>query len=138
MSLVKQNSSFWPDLSDFFEHGSGLSRFKTDWSPAINVIDNEDSYEIEVAAPGLKKEDFNVSVENQVMTISGKTEKEEEEKKKNFTRKEFSSRSFVKRFSLPENVEGENIQASHKDGILHLVLKKSDKSQSNRKEVSIN
>ncbi len=135
MTLVKYN---WPNLSDFFDDDWLKSRISnSDWSPAINVVDNEQNYEVEVAAPGLKKEDFKVSVENRVLTVSGKTEKEEEEKKKNYTRKEFSSKSFSRSFTLPENIEEDSIEAKYGEGVLKLTLKKSQKELPPKKEVAI-
>ena len=137
MTLIKSGFP-WNDLSDFFEDNRLRTAFAHgDWSPAINVIDNEKNYEIEVAAPGIKKDDFNVSVENGLLTISGQTQKEKEEKKKNYTRKEFSSHSFSKSFMLPENVSGDDVKASYDHGVLKLVLEKKAAEITNRKEITI-
>ncbi len=127
----------WPTMSSLFDDDWLKSRFSDDWSPAINVSDNQDNYEIEVAAPGIAKEDFTVSVEKGVLTISGTTEKEKEESEKNYTRKEFSSRSFVRSFTLPDNVAEDQITAKHDDGVLRLVLTKTDKELPPKKEVAI-
>ncbi len=137
MSLIKRDSPMLTNLSDFFENDWFPSGFRNEWSPAINVADNEGQYEIEIAAPGMKKDDFNVTLENGILTINGKSEKEEEEKKKNYTRKEFSSRSFMKSFTLPDNVDEEGLTAKYDDGILKLVLTKSDKELPPKKEVTI-
>ena len=123
MSLIKYN---WPVLSDFFDDDWMKTRFTNDaWMPAINVVDNDGNYEIEVAAPGFRKDDFTVSIENGVLTIMGNTEKEEEEMKKNYTRKEFSSRSFSKSFTLPKNVEPDTVSAKYEEGVLRLTLNKT-------------
>lgn len=135
MSLIKYD---WPSLSDFFDDDWVKSRFSNGhWSPAINVVDNEGDYEVEVAAPGFKKDDFSISYENGVLTINGKTEKEEEEKKKNYTRKEFSSKSFTKSFTLPENADAEHIGAKYKDGVLKLTLSKLEKELPGKKDIAI-
>ena len=135
MTLIKHN---WPTLSDFFDDDWMKIRSNNgDRSPAVNVVDNKDNYEIEVAAPGLKKDDFFVVIENGVLTITGKTEKEEEEKKKNYTRREFSSMSFTRSFTLPENVEHEGIEAKCQEGVLKLTLKKTEKALPTKKEVAI-
>ena len=135
MTLIKHN---WPTLSDFFDDDWMKIRSNNgDRSPAVNVVDNKDNYEIEVAAPGLKKDDFSVVIENGVLTIKGKTEKEEEEKKKNYTRREFSSMSFTRSFTLPENVEHEGIEAKCQEGVLKLTLKKTEKALPTKKEVAI-
>lgn len=135
MSLIKHE---WPILSDLFDESWMKNRFSnSSWSPAVNVVDNAENYEIEVAAPGLKKDEFSVSCENGVLNISGKTEKEEEEKKKNYTRKEFSARSFSKSFILPENVDPEHIDAKYDDGVLKLTLHKVEKELPPKKEINI-
>ncbi len=78
MSLVRYN---WPSLSNFFDDDWQKSNSKNaEWMPVVNVSDNEDGYEIEVAAPGLKKDDFEISVEHSRLTISGKTEKKKRKK----------------------------------------------------------
>ncbi|MEQ9404070.1 MAG: Hsp20/alpha crystallin family protein [Cyclobacteriaceae bacterium] len=138
MSLITRDFPMLTNVSDFFGEDWFPTRMINDWSPAVNVVDNEGQYEIEVAAPGLKKDDFNVEVENGVLTISGKTENEEEEKKKNYTRKEFSSRSFSKSFTLPENVDEEHLNAKYTDGILKLTLTKTEKKLPPKKQILIN
>lgn len=127
----------WPTTSGFFDDDWLRTKFNDEWSPAINIADNQDNYEIEVAAPGIAKQDFTVAVENGVLTISGKTEKESEEEEKNYTRKEFSSRSFTKSFTLPENVAEDKISAKYDDGVLRLILTKTEKELPPKKEVAI-
>ncbi|MDX1446704.1 Hsp20/alpha crystallin family protein [Lishizhenia sp.] len=135
MSLIKHE---WPTLSDFFDESWMKNRFSNaSWSTAVNVVDNEENYEIEVAAPGLKKDEFSVSCENGVLNISGQTKKEDEEKKKNYTRKEFSSKSFSKSFTLPENVDANHIDATYNDGVLKLTLHKVQKELPPKKEITI-
>ncbi|MFN4082053.1 MAG: Hsp20/alpha crystallin family protein [Bacteroidia bacterium] len=138
MALIKRTFPSFPNLSDFFGDDWFTTKFSNEnWSPAINVIDNENNYEIEVAAPGLKKENFEVHVENGILTISGKTEKENEEKNKNYTRKEFSSRSFSNSFTLPENADADNIGAKYDNGVLHLTINKKQKETPAKKQVSV-
>ena len=137
MSLIKRDFPMMANFTDFFDDDWLQARFARDWTPAINVVENEDNYEIEVAAPGMKKKDFNVSIENGVLTVHGMTEKEEEEKNRNFTRREFSTRSFTKSFTLPENVDEEAMKAKYDDGILHLTIAKTEKVLPPKKEVHI-
>lgn len=138
MSLIKSNFPSWPSLTDFFDDGWINASFKNeDWMPAINVVENESNYEVEVAAPGMKKEDFEVSINSGVLTVKGEFKKEEEEKEKNYTRKEFSYRSFTKSFTLPEDADEETIEAKYKDGILRLVMMKTEKALPLKKEVVI-
>lgn len=138
MSLIKSNLPGWPVVTDFFDDDWFKNRFPAaDWTPAVNVVENEDNYEIEVAAPGIKKNEFDVTVENRVLTISGKTEKEDEEKDKNYTRKEFSSRSFKRSFTLPDNLQEDSIEATYEDGILRIMLAKAEVDMPRKKQVSI-
>ena len=110
MSLIKKTD--WPSLlngpvlSDFFDNDRF---FDADWLrkqsvPAVNVKETEKTFEIELAAPGLTKKDFEISVDNGMLTISSEKKEEKEEKEKNYTRKEFSYSSFSRSFTLPENV----------------------------------
>jgi HSP20 family protein len=92
--------------------------------PAVNVREEEKQYQIELAAPGMKKEDFSVKVENNVLVISAKSEASAEEKKDNYMRKEFSYRNFSRSFWLPESVDANAIQAGYVDGVLTLTLPK--------------
>jgi HSP20 family protein len=146
MTLVRRSNSFFPSFLDNF-----LSRDLMDWGtanfsstdttlPAVNVKETEDSFEIEVAAPGMKKEDFKVNIENNVLTISSeKKEERKEEEKGRFTRREFSYQSFQRSFTIPENViEGEKISARYCDGILCIVLpKKEEVKPKPAREISI-
>jgi HSP20 family protein len=126
--LLERKSTF-PSIKDFFGDDFFKTNFSfTDWSPAVNVSEDDSHFEIEVAAPGIKKDEFELSIENGVLQVSGKNEKEEEENKKNYTRKEFSSRSFSKYLTLPENVDKDSIQAKHKDGVLSISFAKTAQS----------
>lgn len=135
MTLIKPRRSH---MSDFFSDDWLNSKWlENDWTPAVNVVDEEEGYEIEVAAPGIKKEDFKVAVENGVLTITGESSTEDEEKSKNYTRKEFSSRSFTKSFTLPENISDDEVTAKYEDGVLKLSIKKSKSQLLPKKEVVI-
>lgn len=137
MSLIKRDFPMLTNLTDFFDDDWLQARFAKDWTPAINVVENDENYEIEVAAPGMRKQDFQVSIENGVLTVTGKTEKEEEEKTKNYTRREFSTRSFTKSFTLPDNVDEEAMKAKYDDGILRLTIAKTEKVLPPKKEVHV-
>ena len=137
MSLIRRDFPMLTNLTDFFDDDWLQSRFTDNWTPAVNVVENEGSYEIEIAAPGMKKQDFNVTIENGILTVSGMTTKEEEEKTKNYTRKEFSTRSFTKSFTLPENVNEDGMKAKYDDGVLMLTITKRQKEIPPKKEVSI-
>jgi len=105
--------------------------------PAVNIRETQKHYEIEVAAPGFKKDDFKIITENGLITISAETSKDKEEKKHNYTRQEFSYNSFTRTFSLPDNVIEDNITAKYSDGVLSIELKKSGKSLTAKKQVKV-
>lgn len=131
MTLVKYNESMpsltsWVD--DFFNSsllpGFGLART---WnSPAVNVREDHDNYYLEVAAPGLTKKDFDVSVDNGLLNISAKSETQNEESNAQYTRREFSYSTFTRTFTLPEGVEQDKIGANYQNGILHITLPKNE------------
>jgi HSP20 family protein len=106
------------------------------WIPAMNIKEKKQNFEIDVAAPGFDKKDFEVTIENGVLCISAEKKEEKEVKEDEFTRKEFNYNSFSRRFTLPENVnEDEKIDAVYKDGILKLVLGKMDIKEIAKKRV---
>lgn len=116
---------FGKDLMDsIFSDQPGIS------TPAVNVKEDENNFTIEVAAPGLNKEDFNVSLDNNVLTISSEKEHKDEEKEKGqFMRREFSYAAFSRSFTLPEGVDHENIKANHTDGILNIAIPKKEEAK---------
>jgi len=138
MNLVKRNVFSLPQLSNFFDDDwFNIKPFKQDWPAAINVAENEKNYEIEVVAPGLKKEDFNVSIENGVLTISGETKTEKEEKDKNYIRKEYSASSFSHSFTVPGNTDEDSVNANYNDGILKMTIDKTKVENTTKKEIAI-
>lgn len=131
MSLVKRNKLPWgfsPMFSDFFgaDDLTFDNAFNRDWVPAVNVAETDKQFEIEFAVPGMKKEDFKINIENNVLTVSAERKEEKEEKKKNYTRQEYSYNSFTRSFTLPENVKHDDIKAQYKDGVLKLDIAKED------------
>jgi len=100
--------------------------FKDDnWMPAMNVKENDENFEIDFAAPGFNKKDFEITIENGLLHVSAEKKVEKEEKEDDFTRKEFSYNSFSRSFTLPDNVNDEDeIKAKYKNGILKLTLAK--------------
>jgi HSP20 family protein len=140
-TLVKSNGfpalrtmmeDFW-HTDKFFENPF----FTGETIPAVNIRDTKNNYELEVAAPGFKKEDFKITTENGLLTISAETSSEHKEEKENYTRREFSCSSFTRTFSLPDNVVDDNISANYHDGLLKIDLKKSTKSLTAKKEVKV-
>lgn len=93
-------------------------------SPAVNVAESEDAYRLEVAAPGLGKEDFEVKLDKDLLTISAKKSASEEKTSEKYTRKEFNFFEFKRSFHLPETVDASNIKASYENGVLNVILEK--------------
>jgi HSP20 family protein len=123
MSLIKREFPF-ANWSSMFEDDFFKKNLDEKWAPAVNVLNEENAYKIELAAPGFKKEDITLEVDNGVLFVEGKSRSELEEKEKNYTRKEFSSRSFSRTLNLPEHVDKEDIDAKFEDGVLYIEMKK--------------
>lgn len=106
--------------------------------PAVNVTENEKSYDVSLAAPGMKKEDFHIDIDGNLLTVSSEREQNEEEKNKKFSRKEYSYASFSRSFTLPDEVNREKIEANYTDGILHIVLpRNTDGKKETSKKIAI-
>ncbi|MDX5348970.1 MAG: Hsp20/alpha crystallin family protein [Hymenobacteraceae bacterium] len=156
MKPAKRNESGFPAMrnifSDFFSDSDNF--FGNDFfparmmpsrmmqnMPATNIRETDKDFQIEVAAPGLKKEDFNIDVENGMLMISSEKKEEKEDKKEeddNYTRREYNYSSFQRSFRLPETVKEEDINASYKDGVLMLTIpKKAETNKNNRRRINI-
>ncbi|WP_291046890.1 MULTISPECIES: Hsp20/alpha crystallin family protein [unclassified Empedobacter] len=96
--------------------------------PAVNIKENEDSFEILLAAPGLNKEDFSIEIDENILKISSEFKQNEEVKEEKFSRKEFNFSSFRRAFTLPETINEDKIEASYVNGILQLVLPKKEEA----------
>ena len=136
---MKRTNSYYPTFGNFFDNFFGNDLM--DWSnsnfsntnttlPAVNVKENEDSYEIEVAAPGMEKKDFKINLDNDLLTISSERKEEKKEKKGKYSRQEFSYQSFQRSFTVPfDVVNGNEIKAKYNDGILTIHLPKKEEAK---------
>lgn len=134
MSLVKRNTRFgFPSLFDDLFLNDRLDGWNTQRSqvPAANIKETETDFKVELAAPGFKKEDFNISVEEDVLTISSETKKSTETKdeKERYTRREFTYSSFTRSFTLPDEVKQDEITAEYNDGVLTISVPKDTEVQ---------
>ena len=116
-----------PDASSEF------SSFK----PSVNTREGEYAYHIEVDLPGVKKDDINVDVKDDVLTISGQRKTKKEVKEKDYYKMESSYGKFQRSFTLPDNIDTENIEANSKDGVLEVVVPKMKKSKKETKKIKI-
>ena len=140
-NLVRTNgdsfSSIPSLLNEFFNDGwfdSSLANWRSQGGsmPAVNVRESNDEFMIEVAVPGMKRDDFKVELDNNVLTISSSKEEKAEEKNRagEYTRREFSYQAFQRSFSLPEaKVEGGKISAKYTDGILYVTVPKREEAK---------
>ena len=97
--------------------------------PKVNIKETADAFMVEMAVPGLKKSDFHLDLDNQVLSISTETKDENEHQEENYTRREFGYSAFKRTFNLPESVNDEKINANYKDGILSILLPKKDEAK---------
>ena len=97
--------------------------------PAVNITEHKDDYQVALAVPGLKKDDFKIDVAGNMLTISCEKEDTKEEKEKKFTRKEYSYSSFSRSFTLPEEINKEKIEAKYEDGVLKLTLPRKEEAR---------
>lgn len=124
MNLVRFNRHpfypGWINENNFFNQNSENQNI-----PAVNIKEEEKSFLLELAAPGLKKEDFKINVEKNLLTISSEVKSETEEKTENYTRKEFGFSSFSRSFKISDNILVDDISANYEDGILKVNLPKN-------------
>lgn len=132
MKLVRYNqldnqvpATFSGILDRLFNDSLGVSLKQ--FSPAVDISEDEKSYEIQVAVPGLKKSDFKIDLVDRKLTVSGERKQEEKKEGKNFHSIETQYGSFKRSFFLPEDVIEENVEARYEDGLLSLVLPKKEK-----------
>jgi len=125
-----------PDLFDEFFNGNLLPNYIEEgaWksTPAVNIFENNEKFEIEIAAPGLEKEDFKIDLKNDHLIVySEKKDKKEEKEKGKVVRSEFRYSSFSRSFALPHEVDASNIKATHKNGVLSVELPKKAEYKEN-------
>lgn len=107
-----------------------ISEPEFDFIPAINVKEQKNNFKIEVAAPGFAKEDFDISINDGMLTLAAEKQHKSEEEKEGYVKKEFSFNRFTRAMTLPETVDEEkDVKATYKDGILHLTLLKKENAK---------
>ena len=137
MNLIRKQPPFFPSLIDDF--------INTDWNlkvpsfsgtvPAVNIKELDSQLEIELAVPGMNKDDFEIEVEDGVLSISSTQEEEQVNEKGKFTRREFSYSSFRRSFTLPDSVDPTKIDATYKEGVLLVLLPKHKEAQPQPKKL---
>ena len=138
MNLIRKQTPFFPSLIDDFI-GSDWNLKVPSFSstmPAVNIKELDSQFEILLAVPGKKKDDFEIEVENGILSISSSQEEEQQVNEKGkFTRREFSYTSFRRSFTLPDSVDPTKIDARYADGVLQVLLPKHKEAQPQPKKL---
>jgi HSP20 family protein len=141
MTLIKynhslpstENRSFSNLLDRFFnESFNGISKELQHFAPQVDIAESKAAFEVSVAAPGMKKSDFNIDMKDGSITISGERKFDEKKEEKNFHSVETQYGAFSRTFHLPDNIEEDKIQATYIDGILNIVIPKDEKKELKR------
>ncbi|GAA4103225.1 Hsp20/alpha crystallin family protein [Mucilaginibacter panaciglaebae] len=146
MTLVKfnsdkrNNSSLLPGFNDVFDSIFNDTFFNDRMTmrvPAANISESEDHFHVELAAPGLKKEDFKINLERNVLNISVERQNEQNDEQKNYSKREYSYTSWVRSFTLPESANAEQIDAAYADGVLKIDISKREEAKAVRRQIEI-
>jgi len=135
MSIIKRNHTFPSVFDDFFSRelinwGNNNFSASNTTVPSVNIKESAGEFEVEVAAPGMDKKDFNITLDGTMLTISSEKQQSEEKKEENYTRREFSYQSFKRSFQLPKDVvDAEKINAKYENGLLHLTIPKKEEAK---------
>jgi HSP20 family protein len=139
MNLVKFNQ--YPTFTDLLENIERNFLGRVDETsgdiPAVNIKEENDKFVLELAAPGMKKDDFKINLDNYQLTISAETRDEKKEKEDNYTRREFVYNSFSRSFTLPKTIDIDKIKADYKNGVLDIVLPKKEEEAKLTKQIKI-
>lgn len=145
MTLVKfnrnkENNALLPGFNDVFEsffNDSFFSDRMVNRVPAVNISETANHYHIELAAPGLKKQDFKINLDDNLLNISVEQQSEHAENGRKFNKREYSYSSFVRSFTLPETADHEKIEAAYTDGILKIDLAKKEEAKSVSRQIEL-
>lgn len=130
MNLIKWNNR--SVFSDLFDHV--FNNFDDDYKPvfckpATNIVEYDNNYELNLAIPGLEKEDIKINLEDNVLTVSSEKENKNEEEKVNYSRMEYAYHNFSRSFTIPKTVNAEKINADYKNGVLNIILPKIEEAK---------
>ena len=144
MTLVKFNNGHKaqlanPFLNDVYSllNNSVLNEKFTFGTPAVNIAETENQFEVELAVPGLKKEDFKINLDKNVLNISADKKAEATVEGKKYSKREYSFNSFTRSFTLPESADHSKIEADYADGILTLTIAKKEEAKFQSREIAV-
>jgi HSP20 family protein len=145
MTLVKFNNGlknnargpFFNDVFDSILNDSFLGDKLVARIPAVNIAETENEFQVELAVPGLKKEDFKINLDKNILTVSSEKKTENVEEGKKFSKREYSYNSFSRSFTLPESADHSKIEADYTDGILTLTIAKKEEAKFQSREIAV-
>ena len=105
--------------------------------PAVNISETENEFQVELAIPGVKKEDLKISLDKNVLTVSSEKKTENVEQSKKFSKREYSYNAFSRSFTLPESADHSKIEADYTDGVLTLTISKKEEAKFQSREIAV-
>jgi len=144
MTLVKINNGlknnanpFFSDVFDSILNDSYISDKLVARVPAVNIAETDNAFNIELAIPGLKKEDFKINLDKNILSVSAEKKAENNAETKKYSKREYSYNSFVRSFTLPDSVDHSKIEADYTDGILTLTVGKREEAKFQSREIAV-
>ncbi|HJP63040.1 MAG TPA: Hsp20/alpha crystallin family protein [Mucilaginibacter sp.] len=144
MTLVKFNNGqkrevnpWFGDVFDSIINDSYFNDRFVNKVPAVNIAETENEFHIELAVPGLKKEDFKINLDKNVLSVSAEKKTENVDESKKYSKREYSYNSFVRSFTLPETADYAKIDAEYTDGVLKLNVAKKEEAKIQSREISV-
>ena len=144
MTLVKFNNGhkqavnpWFSDVFNAIANDSFINDRLLTKVPAVNIAETENEFHIELAAPGLKKEAFKISLDKDVLSVSVEKKTETTDETKKYSKREYSYKSFVRSFTLPDSVDHAKIEAEYTDGILKLNVAKKEEAKIQSREIAV-
>lgn len=144
MTLVKFNNGqknvvnpWFSDVFDSLINDSRLNDRFINKVPAVNIAETENEFHIELAVPGLKKEDFKISLDKNLLSVSAEKKTENVDESKKYSKREYSYNSFVRTFTLPETADAAKIDAEYTDGVLKLNVAKKEEAKVQSREIAV-
>lgn len=128
---------FHGDMETWFENAGERPKNRA-WRPNVDVYETEESYVLKADIPGMNKEDIKIDVNDGTLTFKGEKKLEEKTENENYVRVERSYGAFTRSFTLSDNVDAENIQASYKDGVLEITLRKKEEAKPKEINIEVN
>ncbi len=128
------NRLFSTNLTRAYDGDEGIARGA--WNPSVDIYENKDQIVLEAELPGMKREDFDLSIENNVITLRGERRFEKKDESDNYHRVERAYGSFTRSFTLPQTVQAESVTAEYRNGVLRVTMPKREEVKARRIEIA--